>query len=146
MASSFVCGAFVGFGMCLCLVRVARWCARGARARAAACVDAARDALLAYALVRIRSEYIDDFNVQYATFDGSRLPMFTGSTLSKACMSYLSDSCPTQRKFGVHKTRAARRFLHTHLGTMRQAHGFVEEFIDAMESGPSNVFMDKKNG
>lgn len=102
-----------------------------------------KNALLAHALMKARGSDRDDLNMNYKAFDGSRLPMFSGYSLTNACTSYIVDKADLRRspfytQVAEDKADAINRYIEKNLGTDEQAVKFFEEYIVAIGDGDGN--------
>jgi hypothetical protein len=84
-------------------------------------LDRLKDALLTYSISKIRRNDFDHFNVNYQSFDGTKLPMLSGFSLANACFTYMH-----LNMFG--KKEAINRYLSKNFATDEQVLAFFEEF------------------
>lgn len=102
-------------------------------------VEALKNALLTLALMKLRHDDIDDMNMLYSTFDGSRLPMLSGCSVENACFSYIISkedfkNGPFYTKIMHDKLIAIDKYLEKNLGTMSSAVEFFEEYLEFISS------------
>ena len=84
-----------------------------------------KNGLVSYALLKCRPEDRDDFNMNYASFDGTRLPMFSGYDTVNATYTYISPLMPV-------KTAAIERYLRKNFDTDEKTEGFLRKFDEVM--------------
>lgn len=133
-------GALVGYAVVITLMYGAVLKDR----KEGGCLRLVKNALLAHALMKARGGDRDDLNMNYKAFDGSRLPMFSGYSLTNACMSYIVDRgdlrrSPFYTQVMEEKASAIDRYLEKNLGTDEQAVKFFEEYIFAIRDGDKGV-------
>lgn len=92
--------------------------------------DQLKNALLTYAISKIKRRDFDPYNMNYKSFDGTKLPMLSGFSLNNAYFTYM-----TVDIFG--KTGAIMRYLKKNLSTTEQVIDFLDEFVafNEAESG-----------
>lgn len=100
-------------------------------------IDRLKNALLSLALQRLRKDDISD-ELAYDTFDGSKLPLFSGYDIENACFTYIRDM--NEMRDNVfhtqsmdNKQKAIRLYLDTHLGTKDQIIHFFREVVDHID-------------
>ena len=88
-------------------------------------VELLKVGLLTFALVRLRSDDIDQQKYRYAEFDGTTLPAPSGFSFSNACLSYMAGgSLVTDQK-----SRAIDRYLHRSFDEREKVVEFFERFV-----------------
>ena len=88
-------------------------------------IDLLKNALLSYALLKVKNKDVDHFNMKYSNFDGTKLPMMSGCNLSNACFTYITNVSFT--KTMMDKSAAIDKYIQRNLGTEQQ----IQEFFDA---------------
>ena len=96
-------------------------------------VETLKNALLSYALLRVKKNDIDQFNFAYHTFDGSKLPPLSGCNVVHACTSYIIDKREFRKSpwYTPHmdsKLVAIDKYLDTQFDTDDKVIEFLEEF------------------
>jgi hypothetical protein len=93
-----------------------------------------KNALLSYALMRVCKRDVDDFNMIYNDFDGTKLPMFSGSSITNASFSYIID----KKSFREHpfytpimeeKIKAIDKYLDKNLNSEDDIYKFFEKCL-----------------
>ena len=85
--------------------------------------DVLKNALLSLLLLSTCKPDLDETcNMNYASFDGKKLPIFSGCNVSNACMSYMS-------RFLPHKREAIDKYLAAHIATDEQTEALFEAFL-----------------
>ena len=98
-----------------------------------------QNALLTYALMQTRRNDMDEFNMDYSSFDGTKLPMFSGASLTNACFSYIVSktdlrSGPWYSKVMEDKADAIRRYLDKQFDTNEKVVAFFEAVVEQMNA------------
>ena len=101
-------------------------------------IESLKNALLTLALMRVRYNDRDDLNMNYATFDGTKLPMVSGCDLTHACFSYICDRdefrrSPFYTKQMERKHDAIDMYLKRNLGMHEQVEDFFKAFVANLE-------------
>lgn len=91
--------------------------------RASDPLDQLKSALLSYALHQVHGDNVDDSNMHYASFDGSKLPVLSGYDILNACMSYYNKTTRNE------KHNAIVRYLQKNLSTREQVEQFFQTFV-----------------
>lgn len=107
-------------------------------------VETVKNALLTFALSRIRSSDFEDFNMNYAAYDGSKLPMMSGSDLNNALCSYIMSKddfrkAPLYSKHMENKITAIEKYLEKHFDTDSKVRTFVAEFVRSCEKHTDEI-------
>jgi hypothetical protein len=113
-------------------------------------IETLKNALLTLALMRARGEDRGNFDMNYAKYDGTKLPMFSGCSLANTCFTYISDY-DTDPFYSIqmeHKANAVNRYLKRNLSTMDQVGQLFEDFVetiadDIVESTDESLYADK---
>lgn len=94
-------------------------------------VDALKNALLTFALNRVQRTDFDDLNMNYASFDGTKLPMLSGYSLNNALFSYMVEPRGMfATKQMQDKSNAIQKYLVAHFDTSEKADAFLSAFIE----------------
>lgn len=128
-----VCGAAVVFG--LAFVAAAKEKSRP--------VEKLKNALLSLALMRTKPGDRDDFSMDYAAFDGTKLPMFSGCDLANAAFTYILDigefrRGPFYTAHMEHKHRAVERYIERNLSTRSAVYAFFKDFVATIPEDVDN--------
>ena len=97
-------------------------------------IETLKNALLSYALMK--QGKIDDSPINnYASFDGSILPAFSGYSTTNACFSYIQSDYdrifgPFATKIMDDKHKAIVKYLERNLKTEEQVMEFFEKFTE----------------
>lgn len=104
-------------------------------------IDMLKNALLSYALMKLKNDDIDDISLEYKNFDGTKLPMFSGYNVENACFSYIIDKEKFRKDFFYtpameEKLNAIDKYLDKNLGTNEQVMKLFQDFVrrDGMPS------------
>ncbi len=94
-------------------------------------IDLLKNALLSYALLKVKNKDIDHFNMNYRAFDGTKLPMMSGCDISNACFTYILDkkSSPWYTSNMIAKSNAIDKYIEHNLGTEQQVQEFFDDFM-----------------
>jgi hypothetical protein len=98
-------------------------------------VEYLKNAMLAYALRGVKYASFDQFNMNYSSFDGSKLPMMSGYSTSNACFSYIANKKdarknPFSSPIMEEKTDAIDRYIKRNLNTQEKVLDFFDEFVE----------------
>ena len=89
-------------------------------------IELLKNALLAHALFTISKEDLGShLNVNYDSFDGTKLPHLSGCNLENALMSYIVDAIPG-------KKNAIDKYLDSHISTDDEAYTFLKKFLEKL--------------
>lgn len=106
-------------------------------------IETLKNALLAYALnnVQRNDPDFDPYNISmdYASFDGTSLPMFSGCNLESACFSYF-----TKNPIMQHKQKAIELYLNKNLNSEKQIEDFFIKFLDSQKPVDKKDNQDEK--
>lgn len=98
-------------------------------------IEQLKNALLAFALNKIQTTDPNfnpyKLNMDYASFDGTELPMFSGCDITNACFSYI-----TPNGMYTHmqeKQKAIERYFTKNLNTTEQVQEFFKKYINSLE-------------
>jgi hypothetical protein len=94
-------------------------------------IDLLKNALLSFALKHVCYKDVSNFDMNYAKYNGTKLPMFSGYSLTNACFSYIVDS-KTLTFNNVqmdHKLDAINKYLVHNLSTEKQVEKLFEDFV-----------------
>lgn len=97
-------------------------------------VEMLKNALLTFALARVNQEDFDNENMNYAEFDGSKLPMLSGADATNALMSYIIDKGklrkdPFYTKIMEDKVAAIEKYLAVHFDSDDKVEAFIADLI-----------------
>lgn len=106
-------------------------------------LEALKNSLLAFALMKCRRKDFDDFNMKYGSFNGTKLPMMSGCSLSNACFSYIITkedfrNGPWYSRGMEEKIDAIEKYLRNNFDTSKKVESFFDEFIRVIQATPSN--------
>jgi hypothetical protein len=104
-------------------------------------VETLKNALLTFALNTVSREDFDDMNMNYGSFDGSKLPMLSGATFNNALTSYIIDieeyrQGPFYTKIMEDKLMAINKYLENHFNNPEKVTTFLMTFIDSQKPKP----------
>jgi len=92
-----------------------------------------KNALLTLAIVNVNHEDIDqDFNFNYSTYDGSKYPALSGSSIGHACFTYIFNMLYFKKSIlyseqYANKLVAIEKYLENKLNTEEQVFSFFEK-------------------
>lgn len=97
-------------------------------------VEHLKNALLSFALLKTRPEDIEDFNMFYERFDGTKLPMYSGSDIGNACYCYILDKNEIKKNMFcsesiLHKIDAIDKYLNYNFDDSIKTYDFFDKFI-----------------
>jgi hypothetical protein len=98
-----------------------------------------KNGLLSYALLKTSNkDDLKSFNMNYKSFDGTKLPMFSGCSMINACLSYIQDKEDFRKSLFYtqkmdDKTIAIEKYLDRNFDTDQKVIDFFEKFIDLMD-------------
>ena len=101
-------------------------------------VERLKNSLLAFALLKTRPEDIDEYDMYYEFFDGTKLPMFSGCGVGNACYSYILDKNEYKKnRFSststiIHKINAIEKYLDHHFDDSNKTYVFFDDFIQGL--------------
>ena len=112
-------------------------------------IEQLKNALLSYALMKVKVSDIDESSFSYKHFDGTKLPMLSGCDIEMACFSYILDKYEFRKgefysSIMEDKLDAITKYLDTNLGTQKQVTGFFRDFIDTCTSSNPTITQDSK--
>ena len=101
-------------------------------------LETLKNALLTFALSRVCSSDFDDFNMNYASFDGSKLPSMSGSNMNTALSSYITSKedlmkSPFYTKHMENKIIAIEKYLEKQFDTDDKVEKFLTKFLDVCD-------------
>ena len=94
-------------------------------------IDELKNAMLSFALGRLRTDDIDD-KVAYSAYDGTKLPPMSGFDVQNACMTYIA-KVPSESLIADQKTRAIQRYLRRNLDSPEKVSDFFFSFVEDYE-------------
>lgn len=111
-------------------------------------VESLKNALLSFAIARVYRDKFDDLNMDYKSFDGSKLPMMSGCSLTNACFTYIQDKRELRQSvfYTQHmenKIDAIEKFIKAHLNSTESVVDFFETFIKTEYGNDSVSCSDK---
>ena len=106
-------------------------------------IELLKNALLSLALKEVCRDKIDNFNMNYESYDGTKLPMFSGFSLENACFTYIQDEETSKRNpfnsiVMESKSKAIDAFLNNQLNSEKSVFEFFKSFVMLYENGPVN--------
>lgn len=108
-------------------------------------VEKLKNALLAFALLKVCKDDIDDTNTNYKSFDGSKLPMIAGFNTENKCFSYVVPKEEYENNIfhaglstgWASKIEAIEKYLWKNLGSDAKAMNFFVKYLDMINYYPS---------
>jgi hypothetical protein len=102
-------------------------------------LEALKNCLLAHALMRTKRADFDDLNMNYASFDGTKLPMMSGCDASNACFTYIITKedfrkNPFYTRMMEGKIDAVDRYLKRNFDTDEKVSAFFDEYMKAINA------------
>lgn len=102
-------------------------------------LEALKNSLLAHALMRTKRADFDDFNLNYASFDGTKLPMMSGCSVSNACFTYIITKDdfrknPFYTRVMEGKIDAVDKYLECNFDTDEKVLAFFEKYIESLDT------------
>jgi len=94
-------------------------------------IDKLKNALLAHALL-MTVKPSDDTN--YAEYDGSAIPPFSGSDVAQACFTYFSDGGILRTQHMIDKIEAIQKYIKVHLNNQKDVYKFFELFVNSSQN------------
>lgn len=95
-------------------------------------IESLKNALLAFALLRARVKDRGNLDLNYAKFDGTNLPMFSGCSLANTCFTYIMSHSTAGPFYSIqmeHKMNAVNKYLKRNLSTMDQVGKLFDDFV-----------------
>ena len=77
-------------------------------------VDHLKNALLSLALIMTKGDDVDNLNVKYDSYDGTKLPPFSGFSMENVCLTYIMKNpfdMPFYSKQMDNKQQAIQKYL-----------------------------------
>lgn len=102
-------------------------------------IEVLKNALLTLCLAKVYQNDFDNVSMNYEAFDGTKLPMMSGSDLVHACFTYIVDKekmkqSPFYTKHMENKVVAIEKYLYKQLNTQQAVIDAFSRFIDCIES------------
>lgn len=103
-------------------------------------LEALKNGLLSYALLKTSDkDDVSSFNMNYKSYDGTKLPMFSGCSTSNACLSYIVDKDQFKKSFFYTKVMedkitAIEKYLEKNFDTDDKIKEFFDMFIEKMDN------------
>jgi hypothetical protein len=99
-------------------------------------VDLLKNALLSFALKHVCYKDVSHLDMNYAKYDGKKLPMFSGFSMSNACFSYIVDSKATAFQIAQmdQKSDAINKYLVRNLSTTDQVEKLFDDFVSHFDT------------
>lgn len=96
-----------------------------------------KNALLTHALMKVKRDDIDNCCLDYASFDGTKLPMLSGCDIANACFSYIVNikdfrKGPWYTPTMECKINAVHKYNNKNLDTDEKVYAFFNEYIDML--------------
>ena len=88
-----------------------------------------KNALLSFSLMKTCDNIDNSLNLNYASYDGTKLPSFSGYNIENACFSYITKNNFTNPMHD--KSKAIEKYLSNNLGTNEQVVTFFEKFVES---------------
>lgn len=97
-------------------------------------LESLKNSLLTFALLKLKQNDIDKWNMKYDSFNGSKLPMISGASLENACFSYILDIDRYKKSFLFTKNMedkviAIEKYLQNNFDTNEKVVNFFNEFV-----------------
>ena len=106
-------------------------------------VEILKNALLTFALSRMCKKDFDDLNMNYASFDGTKLPMLSGANYTNALCTYIIckeeyRKGPFYTKHMENKLTAIEKYLQKQFDSHDKIEEFLTKFVEccAQEESP----------
>jgi len=102
-------------------------------------LEVLKNGLLSYALLKTSPEEdLKDFNMNYKSFDGNKLPMFSGYSTSNACLSYIIDKEDFKKSLFYtpimeDKIIAIEKYLEKNFDSDKKVADFFDMFVELMD-------------
>lgn len=104
-------------------------------------VEALKNALLSYALSEVCIYDIDLNNFKYETFDGQKLPMFSGCDLVDSCFNYIVEESDDNNlkktilynRVILDKNIAIKKYLEKNLNTEKDVKEFFQNLLRSLD-------------
>ena len=93
-------------------------------------VDHLKNALLSFALIMTKSNDVDNLNMKYDSYDGTKLPQFSGYSMENVYLTYIEKNpCNMNIYYKIpdNKQQAIQKYLDKNLDTQSK----MIEFFDA---------------
>lgn len=102
-------------------------------------LEALKNALLTYALVRTKKDDFAFMNMNYESYDGKQLPQLSGADISNACFSYIVDKeefrkSPFYTSIMESKIDAINKYLDRTLDTNEKVEVFFTEYLQLLKT------------
>lgn len=113
-------------------------------------VERLKNALLTYSLAIVKHDAFDDTNMQYNTFDGSKLPTLSGYSTANACFTYIQDKHEFRKSLFYsrvmeEKLTAIEKYLHAHFDSTSDVVTFFDTFIEKISNAKDDDESDISN-
>ena len=98
-------------------------------------VDHLKNALLSFALIMTKGDDVDNLNDKYETYDGTKLPPFSGYCPENVCLTYIEKNLfdmPLYYKIPDNKQQAIQKYLDKNLDTPSKMIEFFDAFYKKM--------------
>lgn len=106
----------------------------------AAPIDLLKNALLTTALNDVfrPKNLFDDWNMDYNSFDGSKLPAMSGYSAENVCFTYIQEPQdlarePFATRTMIDKARAIEKFIDCNLSSEAQVLDFFSQYMDTKD-------------
>jgi LytS/YehU family sensor histidine kinase len=101
-------------------------------------LECLKNALLAHALVKIRYNDMNN-SMNYASFDGTKLPMLSGCSVANACFSYIISKQefrkgPFYSQIMESKIDAIEKYLNKNLDTDEKVVSFFDDYVEKVQN------------
>lgn len=86
-----------------------------------------KNALLSFSLMQTCDNIDHSLNLNYASYDGTKLPSFSGYNIENACFSYITKNNFTKQMDD--KSKAIEKYLAKNFDSQEQVVKFFEKFV-----------------
>lgn len=98
-------------------------------------IDKLKNALLSHALMMTGD--VDDYNFNYRSFDGTKLPSFSGDSTANACWTYILNKTELRKSMFYtsqieSKIDAIEKYININLDTNDKVYTFLENYCNTM--------------
>lgn len=100
-------------------------------------IEILKNALLSFALSRVNQNDFDNRNMDYATFDGTKLPMMSGYDLTNSLCSYIVDKREFRKDLFYtrsmeDKITAIEKYLAKNFDSHEKIEAFLNSFVSQL--------------
>lgn len=104
-------------------------------------VDHLKNALLSFALIMTKGDDVDNLNMSYESYDGTKLPPFSGYCPENVCLTYIEKNLCNHNiyyKIPDNKQQAIQKYLDKNLDTQSKMIEFFDAFYKKMVEEKTN--------